>query len=66
MFLMNKEANNGPRARVEILVGAPGSHIHTPTHREEEGVTVGGPMNECCSVYMVMKIFKYRGDFLLL
>ena len=30
MFLMDKESSNGPWARVEVLIGAPGSHIHTP------------------------------------
>ena len=48
----------------EHIPGSPFSL--TVTDREEEGVAVGGVMNECCSVYMVMKIFKYRGDFLLL
>ena len=30
MFLMNEETSNGSWARVEVLVGTPGSHIHTP------------------------------------
>ena len=39
MFLMNKEASNGPRARVEVLVGAPGSHIHTPVMEVKLNIT---------------------------
>ena len=39
MFLMDKEASNGPRARVEVLVGTPGSHIHTPVMEVKLNVT---------------------------
>ena len=39
MFFVDKEAGNGPRARVEVLVGAPGSHIHTPVMEVKLNVT---------------------------
>ena len=39
MFLVDKEASNGPRARVEVLVGAPGCHIHTPVMEVKLNVT---------------------------
>ena len=35
MFLVHKEAGNGPRARVEVLVGAPGRHINSPVMEVE-------------------------------
>ena len=39
MFLMDKESSNGPWARVEVLIGAPGSHIHTPVMEVKLNVT---------------------------
>ena len=39
MFLMDKEASNGPRARVEVLVGTPGCHIHSPVMEVKLNVT---------------------------
>jgi predicted nucleotidyltransferase len=41
MFLMNKEAGNGPRAGVEVLVGAPGGHVHSPVMEVKLNVTSG-------------------------
>ena len=38
MFLVHKEAGNGPRPRVEVLVGAPGSHINPPVIEVELNV----------------------------
>ena len=38
MFLVHKEAGNGTRARVEVLVGAPGSHINSPVMEVELNV----------------------------
>ena len=39
MFLMNEETSNGSRARVEVLVGTPGSHIHIPVMEVKLNVT---------------------------
>ena len=39
MFFMDKEAGNGPRTRVEILVGTPGNHIHSPVMEVKLNVT---------------------------
>ena len=39
MFLMDKEAGNGPRARVEVFVGTPGCYIHTPVMEVKLNVT---------------------------
>ena len=36
---MDKEASNGPWTRVEVLVGTPGSHIHTPVVEVKLNVT---------------------------
>ena len=38
MFLMDKEAGNGSRPRVEVLVGASGSHINSPVMEVELNV----------------------------
>ena len=38
MFLVHEEAGNGPRAGVEVLVGAPGSHINSPVMEVELNV----------------------------
>ena len=39
MFFVDKEASSGPRTRVEILVGTPGSHIHSPVMEVKLNVT---------------------------
>ena len=38
MFFVHKEAGNSPRARVEVLVGTPGGHVHTPVMEVELNV----------------------------
>ena len=38
MFFMHKEAGNGPRARVEVLVGTPCSYVHAPVMEVELNV----------------------------
>jgi hypothetical protein len=39
MFLVHKKASNSPRAGVEVLVVAPGGHVHSPVMEVELNVT---------------------------